>query len=152
MAMNFADIASKKIDEVERPPLPPVGTYRWRVTSLPAMTTSGNGEWDIVTVNAQCVEALDDVDVDDYKGDIHNIRQSVRFMFNKQDEAEFDKSLFRFRTFLEKHVACASEGDTITQAMNASVNGEFLGTIAWKQDKNDEDIFHANIARTAPVE
>ncbi len=137
--------------EVERPPLPPVGTYRWKVTKLPEMSTSGNGEWDIVNVSAQALEALDDVEVDDYPGDIRNVRQSLRFMFNKQDEAEFEKSLFRFRTFLEKHVR-VSEGLTIAQAMNESVNGEFLGTIAWKQDKEDTELFYANIARTAPVE
>jgi len=152
MAINFADVASKPIADVERPPLPPVGTYRWRISKLPEMTTSQNGEWDIVTVNVQAVEALDDAEVSDYPGDITNIRQSVRFMFNKQDEAEFEKSLFRFRTFLEKHVKCAEADHTIAQAMNAAVNGEFLGAIAWKQDKEDPEIFFANIARTAPVE
>lgn len=152
MTISFADVASKPMAEVERPPLPPVGTYRWRITKLPEMTTSQSGEWDIVTVQAQCLEALDDVETSDYPGDIRNIRQSLRFMFNKSDEAEFEKSLYRFRTFLEKHVQCASEGDTIAQAMNAAVNGEFNGTIAWKQDKEDHEIFYANIGRTAPVE
>jgi hypothetical protein len=151
MALNFADVASKPMAEVERPPLPPVGTYRWRITKLPEMSTTQSGEWDIVQVSVQAVEALDDVETDDYPGDIHNIRQSLRFMFNKQDEAEFEKSLFRFRTFLEKHVK-VSDGLTISQAMNEAVNGEFLGSIAWKQDKDDPDLFYANIGRTAPVE
>ena len=152
MAINFADVASKPIADVERPPLPPVGTYRWRITKLPEMTTSQNGEWDIVTVNVQAVEALDDVEVEDYNGDIANIRQQVRFMFNKNDEAEFEKSLYRFRTFLEKHVQCADDQMTVAQAMNAAVNGEFLGGIVWRQDKQDPEVMHANIGRTAPVE
>lgn len=152
MAINFADVAAKPINDVERPPLPPVGTYRWRITKLPENTTSQNGEWDIVTFQVQAVEALDDVEVDDYKGDIANIRQSLRFMFNKQDEAEFEKSLFRLRTFLEKHVQCAEADHTVAQALNASVNGEFLGAITWRQDKEDAEIFHANIGRTAPIE
>lgn len=152
MAINFADVASKKMDEVERPPLPPVGTYRWQITKLPEQTTSGNGEWDIVNVSVRAVEALDDVDIDDYKGEIANIMQSVRFMFNKQDEVEFEKSLFRFRTFLEKHVRCAEPDMSIAQAMNASVGQQFLGTIAWRQDKEDAELFHANIARTAPLD
>lgn len=152
MAINFADVATKKVEDVERPPLPPVGTYRWTITKVPEMTTSANGEWDIVTVPCRVVEALDDVEVEDYKGDIRNIMSSFRFMFNKQDEAEFEKSLFRFRTFLEKHVRCAEPGMSIAQAMNAAIGQEFLGTIAWRQDKEDQEIFHANIARTAAVE
>lgn len=152
MAMNFADIASKKMDEVERPPLPPVGTYRWQITKLPETATSANGEWDFVTIPCRVVEALDDVDVEDYKGDIRNVMMSHRFMFNKQDEAEFEKTLFRLRTFLEKHVKCSDGEMSIAQAMNAAVNQEFLGTIAWKQDREDPELFHANIGRTAPVE
>lgn len=152
MAINFADVASKKMDEVERPPLPPVGTYRWQITKLPEASTSGNGEWDIVNISVRAVEALDDVDMSDYKGEVTNIMQSVRFMFNKQDEVEFEKSLFRFRTFLEKHVQCAEPDMSIAQAMNAAVNQQFLGTIAWRQDKEDAELFHANISRTAPLD
>lgn len=152
MAMNFADIASKKMDEVERPPLPPVGTYRWSITKLPSQNESKDGAWDIVEYNVRAVEALDDVDMSDYKGEVTNITQRLAFMFNKNDEVEFEKSLYRFRTFLEKHVCCANEGDTIAQAMNQSVNGQFLGTIAWKQDPQDSENFFANISRTAPLE
>lgn len=152
MALSFADIASKPLAEIERPPLPPVGTYRWRITKLPESRETNDGKWDVLDINVKAVEAMDDVDVDDYNGEITNITNRVSFMFNKEDEAEFEKSLFRAKQFFQNHVKCAEDGDTIAQAINNSVNGEFLGTIAWKQDKNDEEIFHANIARTAPVE
>lgn len=152
MALSFSSIADKKIDEIERPPLPPVGTYRWKVSKLPELTKSNDEKWEILTVNVISVEALDDVDVDSYPGKIAGIMQSVRFMFNLEDEAEFEKTLFRVKTFFEKHVKCAEAGMTIPQAINASVGQEFLGTIAWKQDKNDTDIFHANIGKTAPLD
>lgn len=152
MAMNFASIANKKIEDVERPPLPPVGTYRWKILKLPEQSKSSDEKWEIVNFAVRAVEALDDVDVAAYPGKIEGIMQSVRFMFNAEDEAEFEKSLFRLRTFLEKHVKCADEGMTIAQALNASVGQEFLGTIAWRQDKNDEETFHANISRTAPLD
>lgn len=152
MSLNFADIATKKIDQIERPPLPPIGTYRFQITKLPESTTSGDGAWDIVNITCRAVEALDDVEMDDYKGAVNTIVQSVRFMFNKNDEAEFEKTLYRFKTFFEKHVKCAEAGDTVGMMMNNSVNQEFLGTIAWKQDKNDPELFHANISRTAPID
>jgi hypothetical protein len=150
--INFADVATKSISEIERPPLPPVGTYRWKISKVPEQTSSNDGNWDIVNFSVRALEALDDVDLEDYKGEVGNIIQSVRFMFNKNDESEFEKSLFRLRTFLEKHVQCAEAGMTIPQAMNASVGQEFLGTIVWRQDKQDTETFHANIGRTAPLE
>lgn len=152
MALNFADVAAKKVEDIERPPLPPVGTYRWSITKLPAQSESKDGTWDIVEFQVRAVEALDDVDMSDYKGEVTGIVQRLAFMFNKNDEVEFEKSLYRLRTFLEKHVACANDGDTIAQALNASVNGQFLGTIAWKQDPQDAENFFANISRTAPLE
>ena len=152
MALNFADVASKKMDEVERPPLPPVGTYRFSITKLPETNKSNDEVWEILTFNVRAVEALDDVDMSDYKGEVTNILQQVKFMFNTQDEVEFEKSLFRLRQFLEQHVQCADADKTIAQALNASVNQQFLGTIAWRQDKNDPENFFANISRTAPLE
>lgn len=152
MALNFADVAAKKMSEVERPPLPPVGTYRFQITKLPASTTTADGKWDILTIPVRAMEALDDVDMSDYKGEVTGIVNSVKFMFNTQDDAEFEKSLYRTRTFFERHVKCAEENDTIGQALNKSVNQQFLGSIAWTQDKNDPEVFHANIARTAPLD
>lgn len=152
MALNFADVASQKMSEVERPPLPPVGTYRWSITKLPSSTTSGDGKWDILTVPCRALEAMDDVDMSDYSGEVTNITNQIKFMFNKEDEAEFEKSLYRVRTFFERHVRCAEETDTIGQALNKSVNQQFLGSIAWQQDKNDPEVFYANIARTAPLD
>lgn len=152
MALNFADVANKKVADVERPPLPPVGTYRWSITKLPIVTTSGDGKWDILTVPVRALEAMDDVDMTDYAGEVTNITNQIKFMFNKEDEAEFEKSLYRVRTFFEKHVKCASEDDTIAQALNSSVNQQFLGSIAWSQDKNDPELFYANLTRTAPLD
>lgn len=152
MALNFADVANQKLADVERPPLPPVGTYRWSISKLPIITTSNDGKWDILTVPVRALEAQDDVDMTDYSGEVTNITNQIKFMFNKEDEVEFEKSLYRVRTFFEKHVKCADEKDTISQALNASVNQQFLGSIAWQQDKNDPELFYANIGRTAPLE
>lgn len=150
--LNFADIANKKIEEIERPALAPTGTYRFSITKLPEITTTADERWDILTINCRAVEALDNVDVESYKGEVTGILMQHKFMFNKEDEAEFEKSEWRMRQFFEKHVGCAEAGATIMQMLNASVNGQFLGDVVWKQDKNDPELFHANIGRTAPPE
>lgn len=149
--LNFADIATKKLEEVEKPPLPPMGTYRMKIMKLPESSTSNNGEWDILNFAVRVVEATDDVDTGSYPGDLSKVMLSHRFMFNKQDEAEFNKTLDRLKTFLTKHVNCASDSDDIAQALNASVGQEFMGTIVWRQDREDEELFHANIGRTGPL-
>jgi len=150
MALNFADIANKKVEEIERPPLPPVGSYRWAITKIPEVRSTD--DWDILDVQVRALEALDDVDMEDYPGEVTGITNRVSFMFNKNDEAEFARTEYNMRRFFEQHVGCAEKGATIAKMLNDSVNGQFIGAIGWKPDKNDPELFHANIVRTAPVE
>lgn len=152
MALNFNDVANRKPEEIERPPLPPVGTYRWTITKLFNQTTSNDGKWDILNFPVRAVEALEDVDMEGYKGEVTNIVQSVRFMFNKEDEVEFEKTLDRVKTFLTKHVKCWEDGEPMSLGLNNSVNQQFLAPIVWSQDKQDPELFHANIGKTAPLD
>lgn len=147
--MNFAEIANKKIEEVERPPLLPIGVYRFQNTKLPVVTDKP--EWEIVEFLMRPVEAVD-ADITDYKGDIKNAQMRRSFIFDKNDQVAFDRTLFALRQFLEVHLACAEPGSSIKEAMNASVNAQCLGTVQWKADKNDKELFHANITSTAPLE
>ena len=152
--VDFASIASKKIEEVERPPLPPVGTYRFRVMKLPASNKSNDEQWEFLRFNCRAIEALDNVDTSDYNGDVANIMLSKSFVFNSADEAAFEQTLFQLRQFCEKHLRCTEPGMTVAEMLNASVNAEFLGDVKWSQDKRDEsgETFNAEIGRTAPVE
>lgn len=154
MALNFADVASKKIEDIERPPLPPVGTYRWRIMKLPATQKSQDEKWEFLRFTCKAIEPQDNVDPSDYPGDLSNIVLTKSFVFNCEDEAEFEKTLFNVKQFLVKHVQCGEEGMTVAQLLNASVNGEFFGDVRWQQDKRDEsgETFNAEIGRTAPVE
>lgn len=152
--VDFASIASKKIEEVERPPLPPVGTYRFRVTKVPESTKSQDEQWEFLRFNCRAIEALDNVETSDYPGDIANIMLSKSFVFNSADEAAFETTLFQLRTFCEKHLNCTEPSMTVAEMLNASVNAEFLGDVKWQQDKRDQsgETFNAEIGRTAPVE
>lgn len=154
MALNFSDVVNKKLEDIERPPLPPVGVYRWSITKLPEATTSNDGKWDILSISCRAVEYVDVPEADSYPGEVNNITNQVKFMFNKEDEAEYERSLFNARNFFEKHVQCAGPSDSLGQAMNSSVNGQFLGSIIWNQSKKpgEEEVFFANLVRTAPLE
>lgn len=152
--VDFASIASKKVEEVERPPLPPVGTYRFRVMKVPTSTKSNDEQWEFLRFQCKVIEALDNVEVGDYPGDVSNIVLSKSFVFNSADEAAFETTLFNLKQFCEKHLECVEPGMSVAQMLNAAVNAEFLGDVKWQQDKRDEsgETFNAEIGRTAPVE
>lgn len=152
--VDFASIASKKVEDVERPPLPPVGTYRWRVTKIPSQTKSGDEQWEMVNFPCKVIEPQDNVEIGDYPGDVANIMLTKSFVFNTQDEASFETTLYQLRQFCEKHIQCVEPGMSIAEMLNASVNAEFLGDVKWQQDKRDQsgETFQAVIGRTAPVE
>lgn len=154
MAMNFKDALDTNVSDIERPPLPPIGTYVFQITKQPAQDTIADGAWDVLDFQCVAVEATDDVDFDALRefGDLKNIRIRHRFMFNTADETAFKGSLHRLRRFLEEHVKVEFEGVPLKQALASSVNQRFLGTVGWRPDKNDPEIQYAEIRQTAPVE
>lgn len=153
MALNFADIAKKKIEDVERPPLPPVGPYRWQILKVPSITTTKDGSFDIVEFQVRAIEALDGVDPEQLSayGEVKNITNRVAFLFDKNDATKFAQTEWRLRTFLAEHVKCADPTDDLTVALNKSMSQQFIGEITWAKDKNNDEIFHANIGKTAPL-
>ena len=153
MSLNFNEVAKTKLNEVERPPLIPAGPYRWAVIKLAETTTTADGKWDIVNFPVRGVEALDGVDEAQLEafGGATKAISSVRFMFNKEDQAEFDRTLYNLRRFLENTLQCATPEMSIAEGLNAAVNQQFIGDVVWKADKQVEGLFHANIGKTAPL-
>jgi hypothetical protein len=151
---DFASIASKKIADVERPPLPPVGTYHLRVMKLPVSTKSGDEAWEFLRFNCKVVQPMENVDAADYPGDLSNAILSKSFVFNSNDEAAFEQTLFNLKQFCVNHLKCADENMTVAEMINSTVNAEFLGDCKWSQDKRDEsgETFNAEIGRTAPLD
>jgi len=151
---NFNDILTKKADEIEKPPLAPQGTYRFSVTKVPESKESSSGEWDILNFQCVAVEAMDNVDMSDYKGEVSNIRLRKTFMFNKNDEVAFANSEYNLRNFLENHLGVFEDGMGMGEALNASKGAQFLGDVTWREDGREgmEGEFQAEIGRTAPVD
>ncbi len=153
MGMNFADVLTTKISDVERPPLLPIGTYRARVSKVPSMDSIADGRFDVCDFTLQLQEAVE-VDEDELApfGDLTKQTVQHRFMFNTEDEANFKRTLFNLRRFLEEHLGCASDGDELKVALNNSVNSECLIDISHRPDQNDPEVKYVQVRRTAPVE
>jgi len=149
---DFSSILNKKAADIEKPPLPPQGTYRFTITKVPEFSEAASGDWDILNILVQAVEAMDNVDLDDYKGEVTGIRLRKSFLFNKNDEVEFAKTEYNLRQFLENHVQVLEDEMSIREALNACKGAEFLGDVAWREDKRTEGDFQADIGRTAPTD
>lgn len=150
-SLNFNDIADRKLDDVERPPLPPAGTYIFQCSKMPEVTTSNDGKWDIVSIPLKAVEAVE-VDPEEIQkfGKISNIMLNHRIMFNKEDATEFGRSEYNLKRLLEDHFQI-EKGQGFKQGLSSIVNQRVMATVVWKQDKNDSELYHANIGKTAPV-
>jgi hypothetical protein len=155
MTLNFNDIANTKVADVEAVPLPPQGTYRWRITKLPSIRDfkGGDGtEYQSVEFPIQVVAPMEDVDPSDYKGNLADIRQNLSFMFNKADEVAFVQMQNRLKKFLSSHLKVGNEDMSFKELFNESVNQQFLAPITWAPDKNDPEVMRVRVGNTAPLD
>lgn len=151
---DFATAATQKVEDIKRPPLPPVGHYVFQVTKTPESRKSKSEEYEFLSFQVVAVEAGSDVDLDDLAtyGELKNIRISKEFIFNRTDNTAAQSELNKLKTFLEKHVQCADGTGSLKEAIAASVNQRFLGELRWRDDKEDPEIKYPFIGKTAPVE
>jgi len=157
MALNFSDVLKTKVTDIERPPLIPMGHYIGQIVKVPALAEVGkDSEYDTCDFPIQLMAPQDDVNTDDlqaYGGLGKHSTVNRRFMFNKNDEGAFKRSLFQMRRFLEDHLKSdGAENMELKQALNESFGKQLIVFIKHRQDKEDKELFYAEIAQTAPVE
>jgi hypothetical protein len=127
---RFADIANKKANEVEKPPLPPIGKYVMMVTNDPTVVArnSDKGEFEIVDFKLQGVQALDDVDLDELAkfGGAKGVMVQHSFVFNTdpEEEANFQRTEYNLTRFLV---------DTLKAGDDSMSLGQLMGNAKGKQ-------------------
>lgn len=152
--MDFSSALDTKIEDIERPPLLPQGTYRWMVTKHPEIDTIADGRFDVCDYTLKCLGAQDDVDAEDLSkfGSLENVTRRFRFMFNKQDDQAFQKTEFYHKQFLTEHLGIkAKKGASIKTLMAEAQNCVCLGLVTWRADKTNPEVQYDEIKRTAPV-
>ena len=155
--MNFNDVLNKKASDIERPPLLPMGQYTAKVVKVPSMDSksSDKGSWDILEFTLMPVAASEDVDPEL----LHKFgafgpasAQRHSFMFNKDDQAAFDRTLFNLKRFLLEHLQIpGDDSSSIKELLDQAVGQHCLIQIRWDPDRNDPEIQYPRIARTAPM-
>lgn len=151
---DFSKILDTKLDEIEKPALPPAGNYIFTVTRQPETDSIADGKYDVIDFQCQALQAIDDVEFPEGMK-LTDVKQRLRFMFptDAEEKVNFDRSMNRLKRFLE-NTLCIEDADklSIKEALALAPNHQFIGTIGWRQDKNDPETYYAEINKTAPTE
>lgn len=155
--MKFSEALDRKMEEVKRPPVPPVGHYVWQVAKHPdheEFDSKDGKHFERLTFSLRAVQAGEDVDPDDLAefGNVAGFPNRKTFLFSndEEDQAAFDRSMFQLRRFLE---CCGvDESVSIQEGLAAAVGGQFLGQLNHRPDPNDPEVIYAEVGNTAPLE
>lgn len=153
--VNFTDALNTKQSDVEKPARQPQGTYRWRVSKIPAIIE--REDWTIIEFPVQALEAEDDVDPDDLAefGPVSGAVNRIAFMAPTDPEKENDrkKTLFNLTRFLRETLVVDCEADaTVKEMLDASVGCELLAQIVWSPNPKDPDDPYVNLKSWAPID
>lgn len=155
---SFADIANKKADQIEKPPLPPVGHYAMQVTNTPEpeKKTSDKGTFEIIDFQFQGHTAMDDVDLDELKkfGGAKGVRVRKSFIFNTSpdEEAAFAREEYNLKRFLVEHLKAGPDSYTLAQLMGAAKGKMCTVEVGLRPDNRNPDNFYSDVKSTAPIE
>lgn len=157
MAVDFNKALNSAVESIERPPVPPVGHYVWQITKVPVMEKRGKDDmYQVVEFPLQAVsvfEDANDVDPDDLKayGKVTGIRDRLTFMFDTTDDARFQQTLFRLKTFLKDHLKLdVNENTPLKEALNMAVNKRFVAPLSHRPDPQNPETLYTQVGRTAP--
>jgi hypothetical protein len=141
------------MEDVKRPPNPPVGHYVWQVKTHPSSeefeAKSSGKQFDRLEFTMTIIEPSDDVDTDDLAefGDVAGFVTRKSFLFDNGDEQAFERSMFNLKRFLE-HLG-VDEALGLGEGLAASVGTQCLGELKHRADPNDPEIVYAEMGRTA---
>lgn len=154
--VNFADALNTTAGSIERPPLIPIGTYTAVVSKIPSIETIGDGKWDVLDFQLRLQSPGEDVDTEALQEYGGLGAQSVlrhRFMFNKEDDAAFKRTLFNLKRFLIDHLKVdGSDSTPLKEMIDNSVNHSCSVFVQWRPDKNDSEVVYNEIKKTAPLD
>ncbi len=155
MAMKFTDALDRKMEDVKRPPNPPVGHYTWQVKKHPdtdSFESKNSGKtFDRLEFSMACVAPSDDVDPDDLAeyGDVTGFLTRKSFLFDNADEQAFERSMYNLKRFFE-HLG-VDESLSVSEALAACIGAQCLGELKHRPDPNDPEVVYAELGRTAAL-
>lgn len=131
---SFLDLLNTKASEIEKPPVLPMGTFLWKINKAHKESTTGKGDYNIITipiVPVSVYEEADDVDPDLLAefGNLAVGANSLRFMFPTDPTADVERqrTINQLKSFLLDVARVeADEEATIKELLAKMVGCEFV--------------------------
>lgn len=153
--MRFTDALDRKLEDIKRPPNPPVGHYTWQVRKHPETAqfesrTTGK-TFDRVVFSMVCVAPMDDVDIDDLEeyGNVAGFVTSKTFLFDNEDDQAFERSMSNLKRFLD-HLNVPEDLE-LGEALATSVGMQCIAELKHRPDPNDAEVVYAELDKTAKL-
>jgi hypothetical protein len=156
--MNFTESLDRKMEEVKRPPVLPLGHYIAAVKAHPDLEDFESSKtgvtYDRVTFQLSVVAAHDDVDPDELAeyGNVAGVPLRKTFLFSRSedDKANYERSRFQLRQFLEEHLGMDA-GMAFNEAFAACVNAQCLVELKHRPDPENPEVIYAEAGRTTAI-
>lgn len=148
--LNFAEALATRFEDIEKPPLPPLGTYNWQIKSY---KQDARGDFEIVEFQVTAISATEEVNAEELAayGPVTGISTRLAFLFDKNDQNRFATTLDRLKTFLSEHVGCFSDGQSVKEGLANSLGGVFSASTRYRPNRDDPETQYFEIDRTAPA-
>lgn len=152
--MRFEDTLNETVGTIERPLPIPQGSYVMAIkgpgTVLPELRAN---RWQVLSFPVRIVSPCDDVDPDALEkfGNVTSAFLRKDFMLDT-DPAEKSRAQMTLAEVDKFLSVLGMNGMPQKQALAECVGAEFIGTISWRQDKNDAELYYPEIRAFAPVE
>ncbi len=154
---SFTELLDRKAEDIERPPLLPIGIYSAKVSKPHAVSElKGKDGTTYERVEFPCAIVapieVDEQDLEDY-GSVANAPFRVDWLLNtaEDEHAKREMTLFRIKTFLEASGAM-SDGDELGIGMANAVGAEFAVEIGHRPDPTNPDITYLEVKKTLSLE
>ena len=156
---SVTELLDRKKAEIKKPPLPPIGHYRFKIYRKHAIRDSGDGAWSFLEFFCQAQAAQEDVDeteLSEFDRSIETIRVRHSFIFNNAGDddaaAANEDTTWHLQEFLDKLGLDADEDESQTEQLARVEGFEFIGYLEQRPDKRNPDVVRPNIARTMSLE
>lgn len=150
---KFADLVNRKAEEIERPPLLPIGEYVGRINKPYSVADiQGKDGTPYERIEFPCmIDSPIEVDEDDLVefGNVSGQNFRVDFLLNnlEEEKARRELTLFNIRKFLEA-AGVLSKGMTLEEGLANCVGGTFGVTIGHRPDPNNPEVFYIDVKKT----
>lgn len=148
---KFSDLVDRKAEEIQRPPVMPIGIYAAQITKPYAtVEITGKDGTPYERIEFPCsITAPVEVDEDDLAeyGSVANQLFRVDFLLNtlEEEHAKREMTLFRVKSFLE---SAGIQGDTFGDLLANCVGGQFGVEVGHRPDPNNPDVVYLDVKRT----